>query len=57
MNMFFIKSEKIFIFFVFFFCLFYFFKYYYLICVFEINLCYFLFYREYFYKNKIEDCF
>lgn len=53
MNMFFIMSEKIFIFFVFFFCL----IYYYLICVFEINLCYFLFYREYFYKNKIEDCF
>lgn len=38
-----------------FFCLFHFLKYYYLICVFETNLCYFSFYREYLHKNKTED--
>lgn len=41
--------------FVSFFCLFHFLKYYYLICVFETNLCYFSFYREYLHKNKTED--
>lgn len=42
-------------FFLSFFCLFHFLKYYYLICVFETNLCYFSFYREYLHKNKTED--